>query len=352
MLVDKPGAILGSINILACLGLLAAAPALKWELWVVTLVCALLHALYNCIAYVGFKHRWCTPAAATAAAAAAPGQVQVAGQQQEADTAAEAEAKAEAARSAIAEAAAAAQQQQHPTAVELVQQSRQEPTHQQQQQQHGCRWQPSLGILSSSTTTPNSREDGSAPAAACSHQPDRGASDADVYVQDAELALRSRTSSHMQLLSVQQHAACSDACGLQHSVSASEGFCAIVLDEDHPKVAAATAAAAAKGDAPAESAASGSRGQGLQAPPVPTFWKAVVVLPWEVVPFVLGMFCVVEGLNANGWVDSLATWLAGGLSGSVWGALFGVGALSVLLANIINNQVGGGHGWCVCRGGG
>jgi Na+/H+ antiporter NhaD/arsenite permease-like protein len=53
------------------------------------------------------------------------------------------------------------------------------------------------------------------------------------------------------------------------------------------------------------------------------------------------MFCVVEGLNANGWVDSLAAWLAGGLGGSVWGALFGVGALSVLLANIINNQVGG-----------
>ena len=65
------------------------------------------------------------------------------------------------------------------------------------------------------------------------------------------------------------------------------------------------------------------------------------MLPWEIVPFVLGMFCVVEGLNANGWVDLLARWLAGDLGGSVWGALFGIGWLSVLLANIINNQVRG-----------
>jgi arsenical pump membrane protein len=64
-----------------------------------------------------------------------------------------------------------------------------------------------------------------------------------------------------------------------------------------------------------------------------------VVLPWDIVPFVLGMFCVVEGLNANGWVDRLAAWLVGGLGGSVWGALFGVGGLSLLLANVINNQV-------------
>ena len=60
MLVDKPGAVLGSINILACLGFLAAAPVLGWELWLVTLVSAGLHTVYNFVAYVVFKGRWCT----------------------------------------------------------------------------------------------------------------------------------------------------------------------------------------------------------------------------------------------------------------------------------------------------
>ncbi|WIA38186.1 hypothetical protein OEZ86_001535 [Tetradesmus obliquus] len=67
-------------------------------------------------------------------------------------------------------------------------------------------------------------------------------------------------------------------------------------------------------------------------------------LGWElwpvtlVVPFVLGMFILVEGLNATGWVDRLAWWLGSGVRGSVWAALFAVGSFSVLLANLANNQ--------------
>ena len=59
LLLDKPGAAFGSCNILACLGLLAAAPSLGWELWPVTLVCAGLHAAYNTVAYVVCQGAWC-----------------------------------------------------------------------------------------------------------------------------------------------------------------------------------------------------------------------------------------------------------------------------------------------------
>jgi hypothetical protein len=59
LLLDKPGAAFGSLNILGCLGLLAAAPSLGWELWPVTLVCVGLHVVYNFVAYVVYKGRWC-----------------------------------------------------------------------------------------------------------------------------------------------------------------------------------------------------------------------------------------------------------------------------------------------------
>lgn len=71
----------------------------------------------------------------------------------------------------------------------------------------------------------------------------------------------------------------------------------------------------------------------------PSFCLVLRVLPYEVVPFVLGMFILVEGLNATGWVDRLAWWLGNGVSGNVWAALFAVGSFSVLVANLANNQV-------------
>jgi hypothetical protein len=52
MLCDTPGAIFGTVNVLGCLGLLAAAPTLNWPLWAVTLACAGLHLSYNFMAYV------------------------------------------------------------------------------------------------------------------------------------------------------------------------------------------------------------------------------------------------------------------------------------------------------------
>eukprot|EP00198_Chlamydomonas_reinhardtii_P005436 XP_001694772.1 predicted protein [Chlamydomonas reinhardtii] len=47
MVRDRLGAVFGSVNMLTCLSLLAAAPTLGWELWAITLVCGGVHAVYN-----------------------------------------------------------------------------------------------------------------------------------------------------------------------------------------------------------------------------------------------------------------------------------------------------------------
>lgn len=52
VLIDRRGAALGSANIAVCLALLAAAPTLHWSMWVITAVCAALHAAYNYTTYV------------------------------------------------------------------------------------------------------------------------------------------------------------------------------------------------------------------------------------------------------------------------------------------------------------
>ncbi|KAF8062069.1 HCF173 [Scenedesmus sp. PABB004] len=88
--------------------------------------------------------------------------------------------------------------------------------------------------------------------------------------------------------------------------------------------------------APPEPAASGA--ELLAAVQRPGFLRVWAALPWEVVPFVLGMFVLCEGLDATGWVGALAARLAAGLGGSVWASLCGVGALGVVLSNLMNNQ--------------
>jgi hypothetical protein len=52
MLADVPGAWFAAANLLTCLALLAAAPALGWPLWVITAVCAAVHMAYNAGAYL------------------------------------------------------------------------------------------------------------------------------------------------------------------------------------------------------------------------------------------------------------------------------------------------------------
>jgi arsenical pump membrane protein len=69
----------------------------------------------------------------------------------------------------------------------------------------------------------------------------------------------------------------------------------------------------------------------------PSFLRPLVCLPWEIVPFTLGMFVLVEGLGVNGWLDSLAQ-LLGSWCANVTLALVTWGVVSILLANAINNQ--------------
>lgn len=360
MLVDKPGAILGSINILACLAFLAAAPALGWELWGVTLVCAVLHALYNFIAYVVLKGRWCTrtdgadPQQSTTAGPAIDGAVCAAAEGADVELQPQATVpvcgnELELVQASSQEALGAK------TAAQHTWQQQQQVEMQEQEQLHkqqlycsregggpltaGCQWPPSV---------PPDRQQPIASAATV---------DAEVSIHDPGLMLRSRSCSRQQLLSAQQRTACSNAAGLQGRVSScSGGCCQTGLQEgcsvsdpgcqQHSRCDPEAAAEAL----PAFGSGGASGRRGLKPPPAPNFWRAFTVLPWEIVPFVLGMFCVVEGLNVNGWVDALAAWLARGLGGSVWGALFGVGGLSLLLANIINNQVSQGvAGWVNCR---
>ena len=34
-----------------------------------------------------------------------------------------------------------------------------------------------------------------------------------------------------------------------------------------------------------------------------SLWRTFTALPWHVVPFLFGMFIMVEALNQGGWVD-------------------------------------------------
>ncbi|KAG2453996.1 hypothetical protein HYH02_001039 [Chlamydomonas schloesseri] len=69
----------------------------------------------------------------------------------------------------------------------------------------------------------------------------------------------------------------------------------------------------------------------------PTYWGLLFDLPWEVVPFALGMFVLVEGLNVQGWLAVFGSGL-GDACHTLPAAVFIIGFLSVFLANTINNQ--------------
>ena len=60
--------------------------------------------------------------------------------------------------------------------------------------------------------------------------------------------------------------------------------------------------------------------------------------PPSQVPFVLGMFVLVEGLQIQGMVDVFASSLGHATAGSLGGTLWLMGGVSILLSNLINNQ--------------
>eukprot|EP01114_Cavostelium_apophysatum_P017755 TRINITY_DN5347_c0_g1_i1.p2 TRINITY_DN5347_c0_g1~~TRINITY_DN5347_c0_g1_i1.p2 ORF type:complete len:257 (+),score=54.75 TRINITY_DN5347_c0_g1_i1:848-1618(+) len=65
--------------------------------------------------------------------------------------------------------------------------------------------------------------------------------------------------------------------------------------------------------------------------------KALKRLPWEVMPFVVGMFILVEGINSSGWVELFARGLRHIVGPPVL-AVFVMCFLSTLACNILNNQ--------------
>jgi len=60
-------------------------------------------------------------------------------------------------------------------------------------------------------------------------------------------------------------------------------------------------------------------------------------VPWEVVPFLIGLFIIVESLAVTGWTDLLASQLAK-ISGSTIVVVLGVCFLSSLMAGCMNNH--------------
>jgi Na+/H+ antiporter NhaD/arsenite permease-like protein len=60
-------------------------------------------------------------------------------------------------------------------------------------------------------------------------------------------------------------------------------------------------------------------------------------MPWEVVPFLIGLFIIVESLAATGWTELLGSQLAS-ISGSTIAVVFGVCILSSLSAGVMCNH--------------
>jgi len=63
----------------------------------------------------------------------------------------------------------------------------------------------------------------------------------------------------------------------------------------------------------------------------------LLTMPWKVVPFLIGHFIIVENLSSSGWVDLFASRLSR-VSGRLLPSTIGMGFLSALVANLVNNQ--------------
>jgi len=76
---------------------------------------------------------------------------------------------------------------------------------------------------------------------------------------------------------------------------------------------------------------------------MPTFKASIEMLPWRIVPFVFGMFTLVEGMNKSGWIDSMAQTLVGlipanGGAFAIFVSCYLMTSVTILLSNLINNQ--------------
>ncbi len=60
-------------------------------------------------------------------------------------------------------------------------------------------------------------------------------------------------------------------------------------------------------------------------------------MPWEIVPFVLGFFIIIETFSATGMTAAVTGYLSGSFGKGLFSSVFGVGILSTLSANLFNN---------------
>jgi len=77
--------------------------------------------------------------------------------------------------------------------------------------------------------------------------------------------------------------------------------------------------------------------------PMPTLKKSIEMLPWRIVPFVFGMFTLVEGMRLSGWIDNMADKLVAcippeGGAFAVFVSAYLMTSVTILLSNLINNQ--------------
>lgn len=224
MLTDKLGAVLGTLNLLACLGLLAAAPTLKWELWLVTLVSAGVQMIYNL--YSCMRNR---------------------------------EAKSQDTSSQLGK---------DPDQMNI----------------------PAEGV--------------------CPEAP-----------QQTPLG-HPPTTIHGVTVQVQAGAQ------QDHATRGGTGELSPAAEDPNAQGSAGEGGRALEIIVPSEPSLAPSRG---------SFLSGILHLPWEIVPFVLGMFILVEALVQSGWVDRFASWLASAMPALPL-ALFVPGLVSTVLANTINNQ--------------
>jgi Na+/H+ antiporter NhaD/arsenite permease-like protein len=60
-------------------------------------------------------------------------------------------------------------------------------------------------------------------------------------------------------------------------------------------------------------------------------------MPWKIIPFLIGLFIMVEGLLVTGFIDMAASFISW-LSPNIMAASLSMGFISSLAANVVNNQ--------------
>ena len=66
-------------------------------------------------------------------------------------------------------------------------------------------------------------------------------------------------------------------------------------------------------------------------------YKIYKKMPWEIIPFVLGFFIIIEAFYANGITQALTEYFVSVFDGNIFSSVFSVGILSTLSANLMNN---------------